>query len=110
VVAKIRFYLDESVHVAVANSLKRRGVDAISARDAGNLGLSDEEQFRYAIKNNFVIVTHDADFLSLAIDYEHRGIVFVHQQKYSIGDFVRRLKLLWDVTDQKDMKDHVEFL
>ncbi len=43
---KLSFYLDESVHIAVANGLKRRGVDAISAKDAGNLGLSDEEQGR----------------------------------------------------------------
>ncbi len=76
----------------------------------GNLGLSDEEQFKYAVRNNFVIVTHDADFLSLAKGHEHKGIVFVHQQKYSLGDLIRNLKLLWDVAEQKDMKNHVEFL
>ena len=108
--AKIRFYLDESVHVAVAYGLKRRGVDAISAKDAGNLGLSDEEQLKYAIKNDFVIVTHDADFLSLAMDHEHKGIAFVHQHKYTIGELIRNLKLLWDIVEQKDMENHVEFL
>lgn len=51
--SKITLYLDGSVHVGVANGLKRRGVDA--------------------------------DFLTLAKDFEHNGIVFVHQEKYSIN-------------------------
>jgi len=38
---KIRIYTNESVDVAIAEGLKRRGVDASSARDTGNLGLSD---------------------------------------------------------------------
>ncbi|MBI4686224.1 MAG: DUF5615 family PIN-like protein [Nitrospirae bacterium] len=108
--AKLNFYLDESVNAAVANGLIRRGVNAISAKDAGGLGLSDGEQLNYALKNNLVIVTHDADFLSLGKEHEHRGIVFVYQQKYSVGDLIRNLKLLWDVAEQKDMKNHVEFL
>ena len=78
---KLRFYLDESVHVAVADGLQRRGIEATTAKDAGNLSLSDEEQLKYAIENNFVIV--DVDFLSLAMKLEHNGIVFVHLQKYS---------------------------
>jgi len=108
--AKLVFYINESVNIAVAEGLKRRGVKVITARDSGNLGLSDEEQFEYARKENLVIITHDDDFLSLAMDREHKGIVFVHQQKYSIGDLIRKLKLLWDVVEQKDMKNHVEFL
>jgi len=36
---KLRIYTNESVDVAIADGLKRRGVDAFSARDAGNLGV-----------------------------------------------------------------------
>jgi len=57
-VAKLVFYTNESVNVAVAEGLKRRGVKVVSARDAGNLGLSDKEQLDYARRNNSVIVTH----------------------------------------------------
>ncbi|HLG30606.1 MAG TPA: DUF5615 family PIN-like protein [Candidatus Brocadiales bacterium] len=108
--AKLTFYTNESVSVAVGEGLKRRGVKVISARDADNLGLSDKEQLDYAIKKNLVIVTHDDDFLSMAMKFEHKGIVYVHQQKYSIGDLIRRLKLLWDIAEQKDIVNHVEFL
>lgn len=108
--AKLVFYTNESVNIAVAEGLKRRGVKVVSARDAGNLGLSDKEQLDYATRNNFVIVTHDDDFLSMAMKFEHKGIVYVHQQKYRVGDLIRRLKLLGDIAEQKDMVNHVEFL
>lgn len=61
--SKVRIYSDESVNVAIVEGLKRRGVDAFSARDAGNLGLTDEEQLEFAVKNRAVIFTHDVDFL-----------------------------------------------
>ncbi|HHT9126225.1 MAG TPA: DUF5615 family PIN-like protein [Candidatus Brocadiia bacterium] len=108
--AKLTFYINESVNVAVGEGLKRRGVKVITARDAGNLGLSDKEQLNYATSKNLVIVTHDDDFLSMAMNFEHKGIVYVHQQTYSIGDLIRRLKLLWDIAEQKDLLNHVEFL
>ena len=108
--AKLAFYTNESVHIAIAEGLKRREIKALTARDAGNLGLPDKEQLEYAKGEKLVIVTHDDDFLSLATTFEHAGIVYVHKQKYSIGELIRNLKLLWDVLEQKDMKNHVEFL
>ena len=63
---KIRIYTNESVDVAIAEGLRRRGVDAFSARDSDNLGLSDEEQLIYAAKEKVTIFTHDTDFLQVA--------------------------------------------
>lgn len=108
--AKLAFYTDESVNVAVTEGLKRRGIKAISTRDAKNLGLSDKEQLEYATRNNLVIVTHDDDFLSRTMKLEHKGVVYVHQQKYSVGNLIKMLKLLWDIAEQNEMVNHVEFL
>jgi predicted nuclease of predicted toxin-antitoxin system len=65
---KISIYTNESVSVAIADGLKRRGVEAFSARDAGNLGLTDEEQLIYAGKEKVSIFTHDTDFCRLRPD------------------------------------------
>lgn len=46
--AKIRFYLDENVPVAVATQLRRRGLDAVTVRDLGVLGDSDTNHLRRA--------------------------------------------------------------
>jgi hypothetical protein len=103
------------VPTAVAEGLKRRGVDAISARDAGNLGLTDEQQLIYASENELPLFTHDADFLQLAHHWaiaglSHWGINYVHQQKLSMGECIRRLKILSDLFDADDLRNHIEFL
>ena len=45
----ICLYLDEDVNVLVADLLRSRGFDAITARDAGQLQTNDAEQFAYAV-------------------------------------------------------------
>ena len=112
---KIRIYTNESAGVAIAEGLKRRGVDAFSARDVGNLGLTDEEQLIYASKEKLTIFTHDTDFLQIAARwlYEgrtHEGIIYCHQKCYSAGECVRKLRMLTAVLSSKDMVDHIEFL
>jgi len=42
--AWMRLYLDENVPVIVASLLSAHGVDCLTARQAGNLSLSDAEQ------------------------------------------------------------------
>jgi len=106
----IRIYADESVNIAIIEGMRRRGVDAFSARDAGNLGLTDEEQLEFAVKNRAVIFTHDVDFLKLALDREHYGVIYVHQRKVSVGGCVRRLKTIVEVKTSEEMRNQVIFL
>jgi predicted nuclease of predicted toxin-antitoxin system len=112
---KIRIYTNESVDVAIAEGLKRRGVDAFSARDTGNLGLTDEEQLVYAGKERLSIFTHDTDFLQVGARWlnegrTHQGIIYCHQTRYSIGEVCRKLRMLTAVLSSEDMVDHIEFL
>jgi len=53
----ISLYLDEDVNVLVADLLKARGFDAITARDAGTLNATDAEQFTYAVSQARTLVT-----------------------------------------------------
>ena len=112
---KIRIYTNESASVAIAEGLKRRGVDAFSTRDAGNLGLTDEEPLVYAGKEKAAVFTHDTDFLQIAARWldegrTHQGIIYCHQKRYSIGGCVRKLRMLTSVLSSEDMVDHIEFL
>lgn len=111
----LKIYTNESVPVAVAIGLTQRGVEAWSARDASNLGFSDEEQLKYASHQRAVIFTHDEDFLRLAHDWvqqgrEHWGVIYVHEQKLRIGECIRRLMDYALILDPEDMKNRVEFL
>ena len=44
----LRFYLDENVDVRIADGLRRRGVGASTAHDAGMLGATDAAQLEDA--------------------------------------------------------------
>lgn len=81
----MKLYLDESVSVALAAVLLQHGVDCLTARDVGSLGVDDESQLLFATQQNRVILTHDTrDFLRLASMWaasgrSHAGILLVHQ-------------------------------
>lgn len=108
----IRIYADENVNIAIVEGLKRRGVEVLSAFDTGNLGLSDDEQLKYAKEEMAVIFTHDDDFLSMVAEsgVEHCGIIYVHQQHLSIGECIRRLKTIVETIPPEEMRNRVLFL
>ncbi len=64
--AAVRLYLDENLSPKIAEQLRLRGIDAISARDAGTLGDTDPNHLKRAIEMERVLVTTDVDFLRLA--------------------------------------------
>lgn len=74
---KVRFFLDENMPVVIAGQLKRRGIQAVTVRDLGLLGDEDVNHLKHAIDEGYVLCTHDADYLDLALSgIEHAGIVF----------------------------------
>lgn len=65
----MKFYLDEDLAPKIAVALRKKGVDAISAHEAGNIQLSDPEQLAYAGREGRCLVTRNArHFLVLAQD------------------------------------------
>ncbi len=106
----IRYYTDEQCAKAVAQGLRRRGVDVLTTPEAGRLGASDEEQLAFARRENRVLFTQGDDFLRLhASGFEHAGIVYVRQGAPP-GEIIRGLMLIREVLDREAMRNHVEFL
>ena len=79
----MKVYLDEDLAPTVAQLLRRRGIDATSAQEAGNAQLDDRAQLAYATREGRAIVTANVvDFIELARDAvaantEHAGIILV---------------------------------
>lgn len=77
----MKFYLDADLSPKIAELLRRKGFDTVSAWEVGNAELSDREQLAYAAGEGRCLVTKNArDFLGLsreAIGREipHAGIV-----------------------------------
>lgn len=107
----IRFHLDENCHRAVAEGLRRRGIDVTTTAEAGLMRATDEEQMAYAVRENRVLLTHDRHFLQLhSSGHTHTGIAYCDKDSRSIGEFLRSLILIWEILDPQDMLGKVEFL
>ena len=107
----LRFFLDEHIPAAAAQGLTRRGIDVLTAQQAGRTGCTDESQLEFARVQGRVIVTSDADYLALAATGAiHAGIAFAQAEHRSIGELIYALLLLHDVLTLQDMLNHVEFL
>ena len=107
----IRFHLDEHVPHAIAEGLRRRGIDVTTTVDAGLRGASDAVHLAYALEQGRVIVTNDPDFLVLAQrDVPHMGIAYCDQERRSIGEMIRRLVLLWERHSAEALRGRIVFL
>lgn len=109
--AKIKFHLDENITLAIANGLRRRGIDVTTTPEQEMIGQSDEQQLEFAIGQNRVIFTQDTDFLRLHYArFSHRGLVYCPQTSKSIGEILQGLILIWEVIDAEEMHNHLEYL
>jgi predicted nuclease of predicted toxin-antitoxin system len=110
-VRTIRFHLDENWHRAIAEGLRRRGVDVTTTPEVGLLQASDEQQIAYALPLGRVIFTQDRDFLKLhATSIPHAGIAYCDKDTKSIGEILTMLLLIWQTYEPKEMANRVEFI
>ena len=106
----VRYFTDEHVAGAIANALRRRGIDVRTVAEAGLLGAEDEVLMAFSRDEGRVIVTQDRDFLRMAAqEPDHPGIAYAPQGR-SIGEIVRLLDLLAQVSDVEEMRGRVEYL
>ena len=101
--------MDQHVPAAESEGLRRRGVDVLTAQEAGMYSAKDEEHLAFALSGGRVIFTQDSDFLRIHAEVRHTGLVYAHQQM-PVGDVIRRLMLIVEVLGAEDMVDHLEFV
>jgi predicted nuclease of predicted toxin-antitoxin system len=73
---RIRFQLDEHVPHAVAEGLRRRGIDVWMADQASLLGAPDADYLARSLTAGRVLVTQDSDFLRLHHHHDHADIAY----------------------------------
>jgi predicted nuclease of predicted toxin-antitoxin system len=112
----IRLYIDEHVWRKLAAELRERGFDAVNVYDAGRAGLSDEEQWEYAVIQKRALLTFDKDggrFIAMASEWfyagrPHCGLIVSAQLER--GELLRRVLRLLDAVSADEMMDTVRFL
>ena len=105
----IALYTDADVHGELAEQLRAREYDALSAVEAGNADLSDLQQLEFAISQGRAILTFNIqDFEPLHKHYvnsgrDHFGIAVCDQ--IPIGEVLRRVINMLDQIDAEQMKN-----
>lgn len=108
---RIRFHLDENVSNAVAEGLRRRGIDVTTTPEESLISVSDLVHLEFALSQKRVTFTQDTDFLRMhQAGINHCGIVYCSQGTKSIGEVIRGLILIWELLEPDDILGKVEFL
>jgi hypothetical protein len=107
----IRFHLDENCGKAIAEGLRRRGIEVTTTPEVGLIGATDDEQVEHARVNGRVLFTQDGDFLGIhRAGVPHNGIAYCPKESRSIGEIIQGLVDIWDLLEPEEMAGQVEFL
>jgi hypothetical protein len=100
----------------LVQALRLRGVDVQTALEAGMINRPDDQQLAYANTAGRVFYTFNVgDFMSLHSEHmasgkTHAGIIFGDQQRYSVGEQMRRLLHIITLRSAEAMVNSYEFL
>lgn len=110
-------YIDEdSMSRALARALRARNVDVTTALEQDMIEQPDSAHLDYATAQGRVLFSYNVgDFCRLHSDYlaqgkSHAGIIVSPQQRFSVGEQMRRLLRLAASKSAEQMCNNIEFL
>ncbi len=113
----IRLYFDEdAMDKDLVRALRARGIEVMTALEAGMIERTDEDHLAYATTQGYVLYGFNAaDYYRLHTAFLsagkiHAGIILARQQHYSVGEQMRRLLKLIAAVSEQEMSNRVEFL
>jgi predicted nuclease of predicted toxin-antitoxin system len=109
------YYFDHHVPAAIADGVRRRGIDVLTALEDNTSDWDDEAILQRASELNRLVFTQDLDFLAIAHRWatsnrEFCGIVFAHQLGITIGQAINELELIATCLGAGDVRNRVEYL
>ena len=115
--SQIRLLVDEDAqHRGLAPALRARGVDVVTAHEAGLTGQDDDVVLAHAVNDGRTVYTFNAgDFSRLHGEYlrqgqDHFGILIVPRQRYAVGEQLRRLLQWINTKPAEEMRNRLEYL
>jgi hypothetical protein len=111
----VALYFDHNVRAAIASGLQRRGVDVLTAFDDRHSRAGDSTVLARATELDRVVFTNDDDFLSIACDWletgrTFTGVIYVHQEKMTIGETVDHLEIVGKAGNPDDFLNRIMYL
>jgi hypothetical protein len=101
---------------ALVEALRVRQIDVLTALEADNIEVPDDEHLQFAAEQDRVLYSFNVgDFCRLHGEFlgagrRHAGIVVARQQQYSVGQQMHRLLKLIATRSEEEMENQIEFL
>lgn len=111
----VSLYFDVHVRRVVAETLRLRGVDVLTAQADGTTRLPDSQLLDRARQLGRVLFTQDEDLLAEAtrrqrVGETFAGVVYAHQLRLNIGRGIADLELIAKATEPDDWLNRLEYL
>lgn len=92
----LKWLTDENISPQVVLFLRQQGIDVIDVKEQGWYGQEDSYLLKQALLTHRIILTHDADFGTLAIneDQECYGIVYLRLRNLKVQNVKKVLDRL----------------
>ncbi len=110
-------YFDEDcMDQDLVRALRTRGLDVTTALEHNMIEQPDEAHLNYATEQGRVLYSFNVgDFyhlhtIYLAEDKLHAGIILAAQQRYTVGQQMRRILKLAATKSVQEMQNNIEFL
>ena len=114
---RIKLYLDEDViGKPLVRALLSQSIEIVAAYGVGMAGREDAEHLNYSTSQALVLYSFNRkDYMSIHTAFmerglSHAGIILGANNRYSVGEQMRRLLRLIDTLSFEEMRDKVEFL
>jgi len=115
--SQVRLYLDEdAMRRSLVFALRSRNVDVLTAGEAGMIDHDDADHLALAASSGRVLYSFNVgDYCSLhqawlSANRGHAGIVVAPQQRFTVGEELRRLMKLASRLTAEEMRNRIEFL
>jgi hypothetical protein len=107
--------MDVHVPQAITDQLRRRGIDVLTAIEDGADELPDDELLERVRLLERVLFTQDIRFKAMAQSWQHQskpfaGLIFGHQLGGTIGQYVKDLELIAQVSEPDEWLNTVQYL
>jgi len=107
--------MDVHAPLAITLALQRRRVDVLTAKEDGGDLFDDPSLLDRALALGRVIFTQDEDFLREGSRRQRTGesfagIIYAHQLRGTIGQYVHDLELMAKVYEPEDIANRIEHL
>jgi len=108
----MRIVADENLHEPISSYLKSLGYDVHCIRDSGLSGISDDEVYQLACRENRIIVTMDKDFSRMFRFPPERcgGIIVVKVYRRTVEETLNIFKKFYTGLKEKDIRNNLLIL